>query len=250
MSFDLPLSLREPAIDAALRVFPLGVVDFEAALGLQRTLAEQVAGEGRDAALVLCEHPPLITVGRHGKPSHLRDDPEELRRRRWPVRWVNRGGGCWLHLPGQLAVYPILPLDRLGLGVEAYLGRLQRVVLAVLDDFSVRGVARPGQAGVWVGDRMIAALGVAIWNWVTYYGVAFNVSPNLTPFRLVHTGGPGDGPMTSLERERRGPLRPALVRERLLEHFTTAFGFGRPSLFFSHPALPRSSPAETVRARV
>ncbi len=188
---------------------------------------------------MVCEHCPLITVGRQGSPAHIRFSPEELRARRWPVRWVNRGGGCWLHLPGQLAVYPIVPLPRYGLGVRDYLVRLQQVLVALLDDFSVRGRTKPDDAGVWVGSRLIGAVGVAVRDWVTYYGLAFNVNPDLVPFRSVQASAREDGPMTSLERERHGPLRPSLVRERLLEHFTTTFGFERTALFFNHPLLER-----------
>jgi lipoyl(octanoyl) transferase len=246
MRFDLPDPADLMDTDPALRVFLLGQVEFEAALALQRALVDQVA-DGQAACLVLCEHPPLITVGRHGSPGHLRCDLEDLRRRRWPLRWVNRGGGCLLHLPGQLAVYPVLPLDRLGLGLEAYLDRLQRVLAAVLDDFSVRAETRPGQAGLWIGGRLIAGVGVAVRDWVSYFGAVLNVNPDLLPFRLVRTGPDEVGPMTSLERERRGPLRPALVRERLVEHFTTVFGFERASLFFSHPG-PGRRPGELSRA--
>jgi lipoyl(octanoyl) transferase len=152
---------------------------------------------------------------------------------------VNRGGGCWLHLPGQLAVYPILPLPRHGLGVRDYLVRLQQVLVQLLDDFGVRGQTRADQAGVWVGSRPIGAVGVAVRDWVTYFGLAFNINPDLVPFRSIQTGGAGDGPMTSLERERHGPLRPSLVRERLLEHFAARFSFERTALFFNHPLLER-----------
>src|SRR5205807_55361 len=134
-----------PAAATCLRAYLLGHVDFEAALALQQALVDEVADGRRAAALVLCEHGPLITVGRHGSPGHIRCDPQDLQARRWPVRWVNRAGGCLLHLPGQLGVCPILPLDRLGLGVEAYLGRLQRVLLAVLADFGVCGEVRAGR---------------------------------------------------------------------------------------------------------
>ncbi len=221
----------------SLRVYLLGSADYEAVLRLQQSLVYEVAGDRRAAALVLCEHGPLITVGRHGGPAQVGFSREELEARGWRVRWVNRGGGCLLHLPGQLAAYPILPLDRLRLGVEAYLAKLHRVVLRLLDDFGVRGQTRPGQAGVWVADRAIAVVGVAVRDWVAYHGLALNVEPDLTPFRLVQTGGPEDGPMTSLARERRGPVRPALVRERLLEHFTTTFGFEDAEVFFGHPTL-------------
>jgi lipoyl(octanoyl) transferase len=222
---------------SALRVYLLGSVEFETALTLQRNLAYQMAEDRQSAALVLCEHPPLITVGRDGSPAHIRYDLDDLRARRWPVRWVNRGGGCMLHLPGQLAIYPIVALDRLGLGLSAYLDRLQRTVIAVLDDFGVCGVTRAGQPGVWVGQRPIAAVGVAVRDWVAYFGAALNVSPDLLPFRLVRTGAHENEPMTSLVRERRGPVSPSLVRERLLEHFGQTFLFERSTLFFNHPIL-------------
>jgi lipoyl(octanoyl) transferase len=237
------------AADVALQAYLLGSVDFEAALAFQRRLVYHVSGDRDSAALVLCEHPPLITMGRHGSRAHLLAEPEELRSRRWQVRWVNRGGGCLLHLPGQLAVYPVLALDRLGLGVQDYLGRLQDVVVAVLDDFGVRGDTRAGQAGVWVGPRLVAAVGVAVRDWVTYYGAFLNVNPPLHPFRLVRATPFGDGVMTSLERERRGPLRPALVRERLLEHFAARFGFLRTSLFSDHPSLSRKAANDALAAR-
>src|SRR6266852_4237193 len=180
-----PISSLAP--NTALHAYLLGQVDFEAALRLQRQLIDDVSGEGEGgrAALVLCEHPPLITVGRQGSHAHILYDAQELQQRRWPVRWVNRGGGCLLHLPGQLAIYPILPLKKLALGLRDYLDRLHRVVVAVLDDFSVRARTRPGQAGVWVGDRPVAGVGVAVRDWVTWYGAFLNVNPDLVPFRLL-----------------------------------------------------------------
>jgi lipoyl(octanoyl) transferase len=222
----------------ALQVYMLGAVEFDAALAFQRRLAYEIAGDRRRAALVLCEHRvPLITVGRHGSRAHIRCEPAELRARQWQVRWVNRGGGCLLHAPGQLAVYPVLALDQYGMGLRAYLDCLQQMIIDVVAEFGVRGETRPRQAGVWVGTRLIAGLGVAVRDWVTYYGAYLNINPALDAFRLVHSGGPGDGPMTSLERERRGPLRPSLPRERLLDHFAARFGFGRINFFSDHPTL-------------
>lgn len=249
MSLGLPLLPNAAGAGPALQVYLLGPVEFEAALALQRLLVYHVGGSRDQAALVLCEHPPLITVGRHGSWAHVLCEPDELKHRGWPVRWVNRGGGCLLHVPGQLAVYPVLPLDQLGLGLQAYLDRLQRVLADVLDDFQVLGEASPGHAGVRAGGRLVAAVGVAVRDWVTYYGAAFNINPDLELFRLVRCGGSGEGPMTSLERERRGPLRPALVRERLVEHFAARFGFGRVALFSSHPALIRKAPSDAVPTR-
>src|SRR5947208_12699338 len=129
--------------ESVLQVYMLGLVEFEAALALQRRLVYQVTGDRNTAALILCEHPPLVTVGREGSWSHLHCDPDELQARRWRIRWVNRGGGCLLHVPGQLAVYPILPLNRLGLAPQSYLDRLGAGVLASLAGFDIDGEGRP-----------------------------------------------------------------------------------------------------------
>jgi lipoyl(octanoyl) transferase len=246
MSWELLPLPTSPTTGPVLQAYLLGSVEFDAALALQRRLVYNVAGDRAQGALVLCEHPPLITVGRQGSRRHILCEPHELRARRWQVRWVNRGGGCLLHGPGQLAVYPVVALDALGLSVPEYVEQLQRVLAAVLDDFGVCGRTRAEQAGVWVGSRLIAAVGVAVWDWVTYYGAALNVNPALLPFRLVRCGGAAGEPMTSLERERRGPLRPSLVRERLLEHFARVFGFERTSLFSDHPALNRKTSSDAV----
>jgi lipoyl(octanoyl) transferase len=236
------------AADSALQAYLLGPVSFDAALALQRYLVYEIAGDRDSAALLLCEHPPLISVGRHGSRAHILFEPEELQHRRWPVRWVNRGGGCLLHLPGQMAVYPIFALDRHNFGIQAYLERLQRVVLDVLEDFSIQGATQYGRPGIWVNGRLIASVGVAVRDWVAYYGLYFNINPDLHPFRMVRCDPPSRDAMTSLVRERRGPLRTSMVRERFVEHFAASFGFQRTSLFFHHPTMPRRAPLDAVAA--
>lgn len=224
-----------------LRVYLLPPTSFDAALTLQRRLVYDFSGDRDGAALILCEHPPLITVGRDGSAAHIACDQEDMHSRQWQVRWVNRGGGCLLHLPGQTAVYPILPLDRLGLGVHNYMKALQDVFTAVLDDFSVRAESRPSGKGVWVNGRMAASIGVAVRDWISYFGAAFNVDPDLELLRLVKPGA-GELPMTSLVRERRGAVGPALVRQRLVEHFAERFGFANHVVFSDHSLLRSAKP--------
>ncbi len=230
----------------ALRVYLLGPVEFDAALALQRQLVYDVAGDRSTAALVVCEHPPIITVGRQGSRAHIQYEPEELRTLHWRIRWVNRGGGCLLHVPGQLAIYPILPLDRLGLGLQSYLDGLWRILSDLLGDFSIPATAAAD--GVHVGGRPAAHLGVAVRDWVTYYGAYLNVDPDLDLLRRVRTATQAP-PMTSLARERRGPLRAGLVRERFLEHFCAYFDMARLSLFFHHPSLGPRSNSDAVASR-
>jgi lipoyl(octanoyl) transferase len=223
--------------ETILQVYMLGEVDFEAGLRLQRRLHYEISGDRKQTALILCEHPPLITVGRQGSRAHILCEAQELRARRWRVRWVNRGGGTLLHVPGQLALYPIVPLERFGLGLDDYLQRLVAVGLALLADFDIEGAIHPEIPGIQVGGRLIAAAGVAVRDWVATFGLYLNINPALDLFRQVRWGGPHEAPMTSLERERRGRVRPALVRQRLVEHFANHFACGRQALFSDHPTL-------------
>lgn len=220
----------------SLQAYLLGTVDFDAALLLQRRLHYDVTGNRDRAALIVCEHPPMISVGRHGSHAHLRVDPDDR-----PIRWVPRGGGCWLHLPGQIAVYSILPLDRLGLTIPQYLLRLGDVFVRLLGDFSIHHGASIEAAGVCVGRRPVATLGVSVRHDATTFGACFNLCPDLDPFRGIHVHPAAAEPMTSLERERRGPVSPSLVRERLVEHFAAVFGFGQVLPFSDHVVLARRS---------
>jgi len=219
--------------DLTLKAFLLGSVDFETALRFQRRLHCEVSESRTDGVLVLCQHPPLISVGRQGSHSHLRADGTSP----FPLRWVNRGGGCILHMPGQLAVYPILPLDRLHLGLASYLERLGQVSVDAIDDFSLRAPARADSSGVWVGDRLLGVFGITVRDWVTSFGAYLNIQPALGPYRAVQALPDRQDAMTSLERERRGPVRVSMFRQRLVEHIQARFGFADLALFTDHPAL-------------
>jgi lipoyl(octanoyl) transferase len=227
----------EEANDLSLRAYVLGIVDFETTLRLQRRLHFEVCENRTQAALMLCEHPPAISVGRLGSHAHIRLTSEDIVPRRLPVRWVNRGGGCVLHLPGQLAVYPILPLDSLRLNVADYLRQLGETFLDLTTDFSLRAPATADDTGLRVGGRLVGAFGIAVRDWVTSFGAYLNIQPPLDLYRFVQATPARGEPMSSLECERRGPVRPAMVRQRLLEHFQARFGFTRMSLFTDHPAL-------------
>jgi lipoyl(octanoyl) transferase len=245
MAAELPDAV---ARDSTLQAYLLGMLDFESMLRLQRRLHFDVTSDRRQAAIVLCEHTPTITIGRQGSRAHLHMEPEELQTRRWPVRWVNRGGGCLLHLPGQIALYSIIPLDRLHCSLPDYVVRLGGAIRDLLDDFSIHAEIRVDERGVWVGSRLLAAVGVSVRDWVTTYGAYINIYPSLDLFRAVTSVADCTETMTSLERERRGPVRPSLVRERLIEHFRVRFGFGRVALFSEHPLLETTQVTSMERA--
>jgi lipoyl(octanoyl) transferase len=146
-------------------------------------------------------------------------------------------------------VYPVLALDRFSLDVQGYLDLLHRVLLEVAADFTVQAETRPDHGGLWAGPSLLAGVGIAVRDWVSYYGAALNINPALHPYRLVRCGDGADGGMTSLERERRAPVRPALVRQRVVEHFTARLPFARVAVFSDHPSLGRKAPSDAVASR-
>ncbi len=224
-----------------LEVYLLGIVDFDDAQRLQRRLVYDL-GETGGAALILCEHPPTISVGRSGSRSHILPDDQALRTRGVCVRWVNRGGGCVLHLPGQLCVYISVPLDRLGLNVMSYVERLQQVVIDVLAEFELPGEVRPELPGVFLGYRRVASVGIAVNRWIAYHGLTLNVGPFLEPFEQI-LDEPGIGAyalrQTSMESRRQRPATMAKVREALIRHFEARFGLERHHLYTQHPLIRR-----------
>lgn len=191
---------------APLEVYLLGLIDFDEAQMLQRRLVYE-RGERAGGALVLCEHPPTISVGRQGSWAHIRAGGDELEAHGIRVRWVNRGGGCVLHLPGQLAVYAVMPLLELGVGLAEYLSGLQRVVLGVLEEFDLGRAARARGSSILLGRERVGSIGVAVRRWIAYHGITLNVGPFLAPFQMIDDTGAIDGAVgyTSIEARRQRP---------------------------------------------
>ena len=221
-----------------LEVYLLGVLDYEDALRLQRRFVYEVSGSnGQLAALILCEHRPIITVGRRGSRSHIECDDDELAARGLAVRWVNRGGGCNLHLPGQLVAYPIWPFQPESLDFRGYLRRLERCLLDVLGEFDVCATARSDHAGIWTSAGQIASIGVSVSRWVSYHGMTLNVSGVKDQFRIIHPEGNGALRATTMEAERQRPAPMAKVRECLVSKFVETFQPARYNLYTNHPML-------------
>jgi lipoyl(octanoyl) transferase len=223
-----------------LEIYLLGLVDFDDAETLQRRLVYEY-GERPGAGLILCEHPPTISVGRTGSRAHIGVDDDELRSWGIRVRWVNRGGGCVLHVPGQLVGHLIFPLDALGggIGLNEYLERLNDVILRLLEEFGLESIARATPTGVFLGRERVATLGVAVRRWIAYYGFTVNVGPFLAPFGLLDEPGLGGRVLrqTSIEARRQRITPMSKVREALVRHIEEVFGLERHVVFTSHPLV-------------
>ena len=184
----------------------LGVVDYAAAVDLQRTLVED-RREGRlGDTLLLLEHPPVITIGAkaRGRRDHLVATTDQLAAAGVAVHETGRGGDITYHGPGQLVGYPIVDLRPDRCDVHRYVRDLEEVLIRAVATFGVAAVRVPGLTGAWSGppgqEEKIAAIGVRISRWITSHGFALNVSADLDPFQWIVPCGISDRGVTSLER--------------------------------------------------
>ncbi len=237
--------MNQPATPPSLEVYLLGSVDFDDIQQLQRRLVYDLSDQDQagGGVLILCEHPPTVSVGRAGSRAHILLDDEELLSHGWRVRWTNRGGGCVLHLPGQLAGYLVVPLARSGLAVQEFVDKIHAVLVAVLAEFDLAGSTRPDSSGVFLGQSQVATVGVAVTRWIGYHGFTLNVSTFLEPFNLIDASRSAWGRdrvvsrQTSMESWRQRPAPMGKVREAVVRQVEAVFGLERHHLYTHHPLI-------------
>ena len=209
----------------ALDVRRPGLVAYDEALALQRSLVEERRAERIGDTLLLVEHPHVLTVGVRGDGgrSHILATPEALAARGMGVHETGRGGDVTYHGPGQVVGYPIINLKPDRCDVHRYVRDLEEVLIRTAADFGIAAERVTGLTGVWVGRDKLAAIGVRISRWITSHGFALNVSTDLDYFGLIIPCGIADRGVTSIERllGRRVPLSD--VEDRLIVRFGEVF---------------------------
>ncbi|MEW6743993.1 MAG: lipoyl(octanoyl) transferase LipB [Planctomycetota bacterium] len=195
-----------------------GRVGYEEAHARQLRLVEQRRRDAIADTLILCEHDPVITAGRAWRGSLPRDLP-------YPVRAIERGGELTYHGPGQLVGYPIFRLEGERHDLSRYLDSLQGALVGALARLGVVAAGRTGAGarGVWVADRKIASIGVAVRHWVTYHGFALNVQVDPGVFTCIRPCGLDPAVMTSLHLVRPQMADMRLVTESVIESFAARF---------------------------
>ena len=201
-----------------------GLTPYAEAWDLQKDLARKRRNDAVPDTFVLCEHPPVYTVGRAAKDgANLGAGEEYLRSLGAEVFWSDRGGDATFHGPGQIVGYPILRLkDR---DTHGYLRRLEDVLVGVLAEYGLEGWHHPEYTGVWVGDGKIAAIGVKFsTGWVASHGFALNVNTDLSWFDRITPCGIKEFGVTSLRRELGREIPLAEVEKKVEAQFRRLFG--------------------------
>jgi len=198
-----------------LRVEWLGRVPYAEALELQEKRLEARRRGAAPDALLLLEHPPVVTLGRAAKPEHLLAPREALAAQGIELHEAARGGDVTYHGPGQLVGYLIVDLAGAGasersaarVDVTAFLRRIERVLCEALAELGVEAYARPGWTGVFANPgapgppRKIASIGIGLRGWVSWHGFALNVSLDPAAFAPIVPCGLREVVMTSLAAE-------------------------------------------------
>ncbi len=210
-----------------LRVIELGVVEYGAAWARQLEEVERrkVAvgadepGEDLDDVVLLVEHPHVITVGRSRAAAANVVAPGDV-----PVLEIERGGDATYHGPGQVVAYPIVRLREGERDLHRFLRNLEEAMIRTLARFELAGGRADGKTGVWLGERKVASIGIACRRWITFHGLALNVSTDLSYFARINPCGFDATVMTSMSEQLGRPVAMPDVKAQLVSDLRTALG--------------------------
>lgn len=161
----------------------LGRAEYEPIWQAMRAFTDSRGADVNDE-LWFVEHDPVFTQGQAGKAEHLLNLGSDI-----PLVQSDRGGQVTYHGPGQLVVYPLLDLRRLGLGVRDLVTLIEKSVVAVLAEYGIESNAKPDAPGVYVSGRKIASLGLRVRRGCSFHGVAINYAMDLAPFLRINPCG-------------------------------------------------------------
>jgi lipoyl(octanoyl) transferase len=199
------------------RIHWLGRQPYEPIWARMRAFTEQRQADTPDEVWLL-EHDPVFTQGRAGKSEHLLN-PGDI-----PLVHSDRGGQVTYHGPGQLMVYTLLDLNRLGLGIRSLVQALEQSLVGCLAGYEIEARGRRDAPGVYVGTAKIASLGLRVRKACCYHGLALNVDMDLAPFGRINPCGYRGLKMTQLA-ELGGPRDLQQVAQDLLPRLQQALGY-------------------------
>lgn len=191
------------ATTVKLAIEEWGTLPYQQAFERQQAyMRQRIAGEMGDM-LIFTEHPPVYTLGRRqGAAEHLLLDDAERNSLGIELVQSNRGGDITYHGPGQLVGYLIVSLEQ-SRDLHLFLRQIEQALINTLGMIGLAAARRKGMTGIWLDKRKIAAIGVAVRQWVTYHGFALNVNNDLEPFSGIVPCGIDSkkGSVTSMAKE-------------------------------------------------
>ena len=160
------------------------------------------------------EHRSVFTQGLSGKPEHL------LKETNIEVIQSDRGGQITYHGPGQLIIYCLIDIKRLGIGVKQMVSIIENSIMNLLSDYSITSHKIPGAPGVYVDGSKIAALGLKVKRGNTYHGLSLNIDMNLAPYGLINPCGYKDLNVTQMSDLTDNKLELDKIKKELTKYLT------------------------------
>lgn len=179
--------------------------------------------------LLLCRHPHVYTLGKHGNANNLLLSADAMNEKHISFYQTNRGGDITYHGPGQLVAYPVLDLEQFLPDLRKYMFSLEEVVIQTIAEYGILGDRLPGSTGVWLDPdipekaRKICALGVRCSRWITIHGLALNINTDLNYFNHIVPCGISDKKVTGMNQELQTDLDENEVQQIFLEKFAKVF---------------------------
>jgi len=184
-----------------INLINLKKLDYGIVLNIQEKLLAARQKDEIEDTLLLVEHPSTLTLGVRGKFSNILVTSAVLKNKNIDIYEINRGGDVTYHGPGQIVGYPIINLSNYGRDIKKFIWNIEEVFIRLLQkEFDIIAQREDKKyTGVWIGDKKITAIGIAVKHWVTMHGFAFNVNTNLEHFNLINPCGLIDKGVTSLQ---------------------------------------------------
>ena len=178
---------------------------------------------GDAGVLYLVEHNPVYTLGKSGKSENMLVSEPYLRSIGAEFFHIDRGGDVTFHGHGQVVGYPILDLEKLGIGLREYIDSLEEAIIGVCAEWGIQAGRIAGASGVWLDGestraRKICAIGVRASRYVTMHGFAMNVNTDLKYFNHINPCGFVDKGVTSLAKELGHEVDMELVKAQIVKH--------------------------------
>ena len=178
---------------------------------------------------LLCEHPPVYTLGKSGKKENVLMSDTELAQNNIAFFNTNRGGDITFHGLQQVVGYPILDLEKYYTDIGIYLRNLEEMIILTIAAYGIKGVRSKGETGVWIEpgiagrERKICAIGVRCSRWITMHGFALNVNTDLGYFNNIIPCGIANKQVTSIEKELGHAVDYSAVKEKIKKNFELVF---------------------------
>lgn len=196
-----------------IRIKEKGLQDYTSTWQEMVSFTENRSDQTEDELWTL-EHRSVFTQGLNGKPEHLLKESEI------DIIQSDRGGQITYHGPGQIIVYCLIDIKRLGIGVKEMVRIIEKSIIDLLSDYSIPSHKIVGAPGVYVDGSKIAALGLKVKRGKTYHGLSLNVDMNLSPYQLINPCGYRDLNVTQMSNLTDNKLELDKIKKQLTKHLT------------------------------